>query len=181
MNAIKNMPISVIILIGLCATSIAVFAIGFILNMSGLHKSAFYSTLSGYITLGLSMAMCIIAILYNNKDKQMKTNWAQVLTQVGPFGIMLLLSSFITYMAIKHKKNIIDGLVSNNYYVFSNITTLFTFFQLFILYQSSHNKIGMEMFSLNPLTVSLLYLCGTISMISFCLTYMILTYYTTDG
>lgn len=174
---VDDIPTTILFLSGVSITSIILFVMGTIMNMSGFFSSSFYLTLSGYISLGLSMAITILLMIYEKRD-----NIRLLIIPVIPFVIMLIISIMMSYLNIVHQHSITHGLISTNFYIFSNITTLFTFIQMYLMFQSVQKNHGKSsMFHIDPLTSSLLYLCGTVSLICYFITYMIVTYYTTDG
>ena len=161
--------------------SIICFMISFF--MSG--KSPVNALISGYSALTLSMCMVLVIILNNVlptiQGKSAIEMIFSILIAIGPFFIILGVLAILLYLTIKYKNLIIDGHVSNNYYVFSNIIVILFLLQSYLLYKDMDTEKFNLTKKLSKMTSSLIYLIGLITFMSSMVLYTILTHFTTDG
>ena len=151
--------------------------------MSG--KSPVNALISGYSALTLSMCMVLVIILNNVlptiQGKSAIEMIFSILIAIGPFFIILGVLAILLYLTIKYKNLIIDGHVSNNYYVFSNIIVILFLLQSYLLYKDMDTEKFNLTKKLSKMTSSLIYLIGLITFMSSMVLYTILTHFTTDG
>lgn len=148
-------------------------------------KSTVGALISGYSILTLSICM-ILLILLNNvlptiQGKSTSEMILSILMAIGPFFIILCVLAILLYLTIKYKNLIIDGHVSNNYYIFSNVIVLLFLLQSYLLYTDMETDKFNLTKKLSKMTSSLIYLIGVITFICSMILYTILTYFTTDG
>ena len=166
---------------GFFMTAIVAFIIGFF--SQGEVSIAAY--IAGYSVLILAIIMILIILISNIlRLTQGESSFGKIFSivmSVGPFLCLLGTISFILYLMITYKKNIISGHVSPGYSSFSNINTILLFIQLYML----QINISSEKFSLTgkltQLTSSFLYLLIVLQFVCCVILFTILKYYTTDG
>jgi hypothetical protein len=92
---------------------------------------------------------------------------------------MLALIGIILYLIISGKDRIIAGQVAPSYYTFSNIAVILFFIQTYTVYKNLNtvNNSG----KISPLTSSLMYLFGVLTLICVIILFTVLKYYQTDG
>ena len=166
---------------GLISASVVLFLIG--LFSSGEVSMGSYIT--GYSTLILGI-MLLLVTLFNklfstNQNMSSSEMVYAILSMTGPFILMLGTISFVLYLMITYKSIIIDDHVSPGYYSFNNITVLLILFQLYIVFTNTITPDYEKTHKLSKLTSSIIYLIGTLSIISSIIMYTILKYFTTDG
>lgn len=143
------------------------------------------SYIAGYSILILAIAMMLI-IIFNNVNKVTEGSSTMqmistILMSSGPFLLMLAVISLMLYLIVKYKSIIVDNRISNNYYSFSNITSILLFIQLYIIYTSVLTDKFQNTGRIEKVTSSIVYLLGVLSSMSIAVLYIILQYYTTDG
>lgn len=162
------------------ASSIA-FIIAFFTNSS----TSFGAYLAGYSVLTLGL-LIILLVLFS---KIFKASSSQSLFQIlytiisttGPFILMLAIISFIFYLMIRYKDNIIKQDTAPGYDTLTTLIIILLMSQLYIVI----SNIDTERFDLTgklpKMMASILYLLGTITAITSTVLYWKLKYYSTDG
>jgi hypothetical protein len=159
--------------------------IAFIIGFFSKGEVSIDSYIAGYSVLILGIMMILI-IIFNNVLKIISgQSSVQILKAIlftsGPFLLILGVISFILYLMITYRSNIVNNNVSNGYYSFSNISVILLLIQLYIVYTNISTQKFEETSKFSNLTLSFVYLLGVLSAISSIILYTILKYYTTDG
>jgi hypothetical protein len=161
--------------------SIVAFILGFFTN-SSLSLGAY---LAGYSVLTLGILM-ILVILFSHVLKATSNNstmqiLSSILITTGPFILMIGVISFVLYLLIKYKNNIIDGHIAPGYNSFSNIIVILLMIQLYLVINNLNNDKFETTGKMSKVTSSIIYLLGVLTAISSIILYTILKYYSTDG
>lgn len=133
-------------------------------------------TMIGYcfIIIGLSL---ISSYLINSIS-----NVSQFFYTAGPFVMIISTILYLVYLLGKYFNRITSGNVSSGYYTFSNISLALIIIQLVVFYNATTAKsFNTESPTLSKLNSMIIYLIGTINVISVITLGTILTYYITDG
>ncbi len=166
---------------GFIIAGLVAFIVGFFTQ----GKTSLGAYISGYSVLTLGIMM-ILLILFNNilnTSQNISTlNLLYIiLISTGPFLLMLGVISFILYLMITYKNNIINDRVSKGYYSFSNISIILLFIQLYIVYTNITTEKFETTGKIPKVTSSIIYLLSVLSAICSIILFTILKYYTTDG
>ena len=161
--------------------SIVAFIIGFFTSSS----ASLGAYLAGYSVLILGIMMILVILFSHILKVTANDSTLQILYSIfitsGPFILMLAVISFVLYLLIRYKNNIIEGHIAPGYNSFSNIIVILLMIQLLIVM----NNINTEKFELSgkmsKVTSSMIYLLGVLTGISSIILYTILKYYSTDG
>jgi hypothetical protein len=148
-------------------------------------QTAYGSIIAGYSTLTLGILM-IMLIIFNNvleatKDGNFYSIIYEMIMASGPFMLMLTIVGLILYLLINYKDRILDGHVSSGYNSFSNITIILLLIQIYIIYKNINTEKFETTKKLSRFTSSILYLFGTITLISSLTIFSILKYFSADG
>jgi len=159
--------------------------IAFIVGIFTQGKTSLDSYIAGYSVLILGIMMLLI-ILFNNvlkfiQNASVSQQIYQIFINCGPFILILAIISFILYLMIKYKKNIVENRVSNGYYSFSNIAAILIFIQLYIIYTNITTPSFETTGKISSVTMNVIYLLGVLTSICSIILYTILKYFTTDG
>jgi hypothetical protein len=141
------------------------------------------SSIAGYCLLILSIMMILI-ILFNHILKLNLGSFEMlitILTQTGPFILMLGTIGFLMYLAIYYMNPIIAHQVSDNYYNFSNISIILILLQVFIVYKNITNDNFKTTGKISKITACILYLLSLLTISCSIILYIILKYFRTDG
>lgn len=161
--------------------SLVAFVIGFFTET----KTALGAYIAGYSVLTLGIMMILI-ILFNNvlritsNDSTFQILYSILMT-TGPFLLILAVISFILYLLINYKNNIIDGHVAPSYNSFSNIIILLLLIQVYLVYTNISTDTFQSSGKISKVTSSLVYLLGVLTAICSIILSTILKYYSTDG
>ena len=167
---------------GFIISGLVAFIVGFFTQ----GKVSLDSYIAGYSVLILGIMMLLL-ILFNSVVEKASPNGSmlqqigEMLMLFGPFILILAVISFILYLMIYYKKNIIDNHISNSYYSFSNIAALLIFIQLYIIYTNITTNTFEKTGKLSKVTTSIIYLLAVLTSICSVILYTILKYFTTDG
>jgi len=101
-----------------------------------------------------------------------------ILTQTGPFFIILAVIGLMLYLLVRYKNPIIKNQVSSSFKSFSNLTL---FLILVIIYFIYNQAMGDNTGKIGKVSNSFLFLLSLITMIFAGTVYIILVFYTTDG
>jgi len=160
--------------------------ISFIISVFTSGATSYNSSIAGFSILILSIMMILTMII----TKVLKTTASNssttqlmitILSQLGPFLLMLLIISFILYLIVTYKTPILENHISPNYHTFSNITIILILVQLSIVYTNIFTKEFINSGKLQPVTSAMLYAVGILSVASTIIIYIILKYFRTDG
>ena len=166
---------------GFIIAGLVAFVVGFFTQ----GQTSLGAYISGYSVLTLGIMM-ILLILFNNILNTSQNSSTlhllyTILLSTGPFLLMLGVISFILYLMITYKKNIINDRVSKGYYSFSNISIILLFIQLYIVYTNITTDKFETTGKLSKVTSSIIYLLSVLTAICSIILFTILKYYTTDG
>jgi hypothetical protein len=160
--------------------------ISFIISVSTSGVTSYNSSIAGYSILILAIMM-ILTMLITKVLKTTTPNLSTMqiilpmLSQLGPFLLMLAIIAFILYLIVNYKSPILENHISQNYHTFSNITIILILVQLFIVYKNIFTKEFESSGKLSKTTSASLYLVGLLSLTSTSIIYIILKYFRTDG
>lgn len=159
--------------------------IAFLLAFFTSSSTSFGAYLAGYsvLTLGLFIILLVLFsnILKTSSSASIFPVVYSMISTTGPFILMLSIVSFMFYLMITYKDNIVKQDTAPGYDILNTLIIILLMFQLYILI----SNIDTERFELTgkipKLMTSILYLLGTITAISSVLLYRKLKYYSTDG
>ena len=157
--------------------------IAFIIGFFTAGTTSYAAYISGYSVLILGILM-ILTMSFNkiiSNTKSTFENLYAALSITGPFILMLAIISFIMYLMITYKDNIISQRVSTGYYSFSNIAIILMLLQLYFVYTSITTKKYEDNNRISKVTTGFLYLLGVLQGICSINLFIILKYFTTDG
>lgn len=159
--------------------------ISFIIGFFSEGQVSLGAYIAGYSVLILGVMM-ILLILFNSimkitQGQSIFNILLTILLTAGPFLLILGVISFILYLMITYKSNILDNHVSNGYHSFSNITVILILIQLYIVYTNISTDSFETTGKISKVTSSIVYLLGVLSAISSIILFTILKYFTTDG
>ena len=159
--------------------------ISFIISFFTSGETSYNSSIAGYSILILAIMMIltmmitkVLKVMSNGSTTQLIM---PILSQLGPFLLMLLIISFVLYLIVNYKYPILENHISPNYHTFSNITIILMLVQLYIVYVNIFTKEFENSGKLTKITSNLLYLLGVFSAASTSIMYIILKYFRTDG
>jgi len=161
--------------------------ISFIISVFTSGATSYNSSIAGFSILILSIMMILTMIITKVLKTTSSNNGSTtqlmitILSQLGPFLLMLLIISFILYLTVTYKTPILENHISPNYHTFSNITIILILVQLSIVYTNIFTKEFISSGKLQPMTSSMLYAVGILSVASTIIIYIILKYFRTDG
>jgi len=159
--------------------------VAFIIGFFTESRTSLGAYISGYsvFTLGIMM---ILTILFTNvlkitqNESIFKILYAIMMT-AGPFILILGVISFVLYLLINYKDNIIAGNVAPGYNSFSKIIVMLLLIQFYLV----NSNIDSEKFEttgkISKVTSSIIYLLGVLTAICSIILYTILKYFSTDG
>lgn len=159
--------------------------IAFIIGFFTDSNTSLGAYIAGYsvFTLGIMM---ILVILFSNiikvtqNESIMKIIYA-ILMATGPFILILGVISFVLYLLINYKDNIVAGQVAPGYNSFSNIIVMLLLLQFYLV----NSNISTEKFEatgkISKVVSSIIYLLGVVTAICSIILYTILKYFSTDG
>ena len=160
--------------------SYALLAAGFIIVIvtTGItNENSLAALISGYATLLVS----ILFILWLNWINMENIPLFSLLKNIFPFlTIAILITLLITFLSLYFDR-IANNHVSNYYYTFSNISTVFLIIQIIILFREISTKSFEITKSINPKIFSILMLLTTINAIIIGTLGIILKFYITQG
>jgi hypothetical protein len=161
--------------------SIVAFIIGFFTTSS----ASLGAYLAGYSVLVLGVMMILVIVFSNVLKVSSNAPTLQLLysifTTAGPFILIFGVISFVLYLLIQYKNNIIDGQIAPGYYSFSNIIIVLLMMQLFLVLTNISTQKFETTGTMSKVTSSMIYLLGVLTAISSIILYTILKYYSTDG
>lgn len=159
--------------------------IAFIIGFTTQSETSLGAYISGYSVLILGILMILVILLSNILRVSQNASTFQLLISiiltVGPFLLILAVISFVLYLLINYKNNIISGDVAPGYTSFSTIISLLIFIQLYLVYTNIDTDKFQITGKIPRITSSFIYLLGVINAICSIILYTILKYYTTDG
>lgn len=141
--------------------------------------------IAGYFVIILAILMILIIsvnnILTTIGNDSVSEFIYSILTINGPLLFILGLITFVLYLLIKYKNNIIDENIAPGYNFYSNIIAILSIIQLYLIYRNTSNEKFETTGNLSKITSSILYFISVITAIQSLMLYRILEYYSTDG
>jgi hypothetical protein len=161
--------------------SVVAFIIGFFTE----SQLALGAYIAGYSVLTLGIMMILI-ILFNNvlrvsSNASSFQIFYSILMSSGPFLLMLAVISFVLYLLINYKNNIVSGNVAPSYNSFSNIIVMLLLLQVYLVYTNISTDSFESTGKISKVTSSFVYLLGLLTGICSIILSTILKYYSTDG
>jgi hypothetical protein len=161
--------------------SLVAFIIGFFTD----SKTSLGAYIAGYSVLTLGIMMILI-VLFNGvlKITSNSSNFQilySILMTSGPFLLILAIISFVLYLLINYKDNIIAGHIAPSYNSFSNIIVLLLLLQVYLVYTNINTDSFESTGKISKITSSLIYLLGVLTAICSIILSTILKYFSTDG
>lgn len=162
-------------------SSVIAFILGFISD----SKTSLGAYIAGYSVLILAILMILI-ILFNNVLKVTANDSTfqilySILMTAGPFILILGVISFVLYLLVTYKDNIIDGKIAPGYNSFSNIIVMLLLVQLYMVYTNINTEKFENTGKMPKVTSGIIYLLGVTTSICSIILYTILKYFSTDG
>lgn len=159
--------------------------IAFVIGAFTQSMTSLGAYIAGYSVLTLGIMMVLI-LLFNNvlrvtQNSSTTETLAIMFATAGPFIMLFGIISFMLYLLINYKNNIVDDRVAPGYSTFSNIIMALTLVQVLILCGNLRSDQFKQTGTINRVTSGLIYLFGTITLICSIILYTILKYYSTDG
>jgi len=156
--------------------------VSFLISMFTSGKISHNSLISGYVSLLIGIMMILIIIITKFFEMNKTASIAQLsLFVLGPFLLIMNIVGFMLYLIIVYKESILKNYVTNNYHIFSNITLILLFLQLYIIYTNINTKEFELTGRMSNIILGIMYVIGVITTISVWHKYIILKYYRTDG
>lgn len=159
--------------------------IAFILGFFTKDKTSLGAYMAGYSVYILAILMILTILLSNlfriTANDSTFSQIYSILTVTGPFILILAVISFVLYLLIRYKDNIISGHVASGYSSFSNIIVMLLFLQFYLVYTTINSDKFQTTGKMTKVVSSSIYLLGVLSSICSIILYTILKYYTTDG
>jgi hypothetical protein len=162
-------------------SSVIAFILGFITD----SNTSLGAYMAGYSVLILAVLM-ILTILFNNVLKVTANDSTfqilySILMTAGPFILILGVISFVLYLLVTYKDNIIGGKVAPGYNSFSNIIVMLLLVQLYMVYTNINTEKFENTGKMSKVTSGIIYLLGVVTSICSIILYTILKYFSTDG
>jgi hypothetical protein len=153
-----------------------------ILSTVGTHtENAVIGTIAGYASATcatiLLAGLTYTIILTGNKKPQ----WSDILTILIPFILLFFIFGFSLALVSVYFDNISQDKVSDYYGMFSYMSVLFIFVQVYIFYSATSQKLFQESGSISRLTSVKLLLLSLINMLILISLGLTLKYFSTDG
>jgi hypothetical protein len=159
--------------------------IAFIIGFFTRSNTSLGAYIAGYSVLILAVMMILIILFSNVLKYTQNSSMIQTITSIlmagGPFILILGIISFVLYLLINYKSNIIEGHVAPGYNSFSNIVIMLLFLQFYLVNSSISSDKFEATGKLPRVTSGILYLLGVVTSICSIILYTILKYYSTDG
>ena len=166
---------------GFIIAGMIAFTIGFLTQ----GETSLGAYMSGYSVLILGIMMILIVLFNNILNISQGNSTFQLLYTIllatGPFILMLGVISFILYLLITYKENIINNRVTSEYYSFTNINVILLLLQLYLVYTNITTEKFITTGKISKVTSSIIYLLGVLGIICSIILFTILKYFTTDG
>lgn len=157
----------------------------FIVSFFTSGDSTIGSLITAYSTLTISIIMIMLILLNNilrvSQGQSIFNLILSIMLTSGPFLLMLAVVGIMLFCIISYSSAIGKGNVSNNYYTFSNIIVILFLLQIYLLYGNIVSDKFQQTGKISKITLSMVYLVGTITAICSLIVFTILRYFTTDG
>lgn len=161
--------------------SVVAFIIGFFTE----SQLALGAYIAGYLVLTLGIMMILIILFNNVLRVSSNASSFQILYSIlmtsGPFLLILAVISFVLYLLINYKNNIVAGNVAPSYNSFSNIIVMLLLLQVYLVYTNISTDSFESTGKISKVTSSFVYLLGVLTGICSIILSTILKYYSTDG
>ena len=159
--------------------------VAFIIGFFAQSQTSLAAYIAGYSVLTLGIMM-ILLILFNNVLRVSSNGSAfqiiySILMTSGPFLLILGVISFVLYLLINYKNNIVAGHVAPSYNSFSNIIVMLLLLQIYLVYTNINTESFETNGKISKVTSSFVYLLGVLTAICSIILSTILKYYSTDG
>jgi len=159
--------------------------ISFILGFFTESSTSLDAYITGYSVFTLAILMMLVMLFSNilrvTQNSSMTEIIYSIMMTAGPFILILGIISFVLYLLINYRNNIIEGHVSPSYYSFSNIIVLLLFLQFYLVYSNTNTKEFESSGKMSRVVSSVVYLLGVLTAICSIILYTVLKYYSTDG
>lgn len=160
-------------------------SIAFILAFFTSSSTSFGAYVAGYSVLTLGLLIILLVLFSNIFKTSSSSSIFQILYSIisttGPFILMLSIVSFMFYLMITYKDNIVKQDTAPGYDTLSTLIIILLMFQLYIVISNTDTEQFEITGKLPKMMTSILYLLGTITAISSVVLYGKLKYYSTDG
>jgi hypothetical protein len=160
-------------------------AIAFLIHVFTTGQTSLGAIISAYSVLVIAVMMIIIIVFNGIFKSGGEGSTTKLLMSLflssGPFLLMFAIIGFLLYLMIVNKDRIVNGEVSSNYNMFSNLIVMLLMIQLYMIYTSVSSKQFEDTGSISKMTSAIVYLIGLITGICTFIVYIILTYYIADG
>jgi hypothetical protein len=147
--------------------------------------TSFGAYLAGYSVLTLGLLIILLVLFSRLFKTYSNESTFQILylliSTTGPFILMFGVVSFILYLLITYKNNIVDNNTSPGYDSISTFIILVLLSQLYIVITNMDTEKFEQTGKFPKMITSILYLFGTVSAISSIMLYQKLKYFSTDG
>lgn len=157
----------------------------FIISFFSSGNTKINSLITAYSTLSVSIIMIMLilisGVLRMSQNQSLFNFIFSLVLSSGPFLLMLSIIGLMLFCIISYSSSISKGNVSSNYYSFSNIITILFLLQIYMLYDSVLSDKFKQTGKISKITLSLVYLIGTITGICSLIIFTILKHFTTDG
>jgi len=163
-------------------STIIAAVITFIIYMYTTGVNSLNAAITGYSLLIITILGILIQLIKtpisNSEGISTLKMVMNILTQTGPFFIILAVIGLMLYLLVRYKNPIIKNQVSSSFKSFSNLTL---FLILVIIYFIYNQAMGDNTGKIGKVSNSFLFLLSLITMIFAGTVYIILVFYTTDG
>jgi hypothetical protein len=160
-------------------------SVAFILACFTSSSTSFGAYLAGYSVLTLGLLIILLVLFSNIIKTSSGASIFQILhsaiSTTGPFILMLSVVSFMVYLMITYKDNIVKQDTAPGYNTLSTLIIILLMFQLYIVIRNTDTERFELTGKIPKIMTSILYLLGTITAISSVFLYRKLKYYSTDG
>jgi hypothetical protein len=159
--------------------------IAFIIGFLTESNTSLGAYIAGYSVFTLGIMMILVILLSNilkitQNEPIMKILYA-ILMAAGPFILILGIISFVLYLLINYKDNIISGRVAPGYNSFSNIIVMLLLVQFYLVNSNINTDKFETTGKISKVVSSIIYLLGVLTAICSIILYTILKYFSTDG
>ena len=167
-------------------STIIAAVITFIIGMYTTGINSLNASIAGYSLLIITILGFLIQLIrtpVSNKEgnSTLKTV-INILTQTGPFFIILAIIGFMLYLLISYKNPIINNQVSTSFNTFSNITLFLILILIYFIYNNVMcDGVDCDSGKTGKMNNSIMYLLSILTIVSTGIVYTILTFYRTDG
>jgi len=159
--------------------------ISFILGFFTTSETSLGAFIAGYSVVILAILMILIisvnTILTIDGNDSIVEFLSSILITNGPFLFILGVITFVLYLLIKYKNNIMNENIAADYNFYSNTIVILSLIQMYLLYRNITNENFETTGKLSKTTSSIFYLISVITAMNSIMLYRVLEYYSTDG